>query len=654
MATLQELERALVNAHNAGDADAARKLAVVIKSARENAASRIPDAQIPGTEAASPETSLGEKIVGAGEAGLAAITGATGGALGMAGGMVKGMAKEAMTGQFGTPQAANRIEQEAARGAQALTYAPRTQAGQEITQAVGEFAAPIAAALPSMPISQMTQLAQAARPVAQVAGTMARAGAARAAPAVQRAAQATQEAMQSVAQKTKGAAFGDSSAGAAETPASALRRERAAQLPAPVRMTAGEATRDAEQLAFEKAQKTNPELGAPLRERAEETNLALLRNLDIMIDRTDAPSGGDIMASSRGLVRQLSEGADRSRTKVRTLYRQARNSEESRAEVDTGSPVRLNDEEAPTTLAGWLNSRVTGVRTSDVTDTARRYAVRMGILGEDENGQLVPRRATVGELEDFRKEITGIANPADRAMLRDETIIKSMIDQMTEPVAGPLYSRARAARRQEARLFENRAIVADLIRNKKGMDDPAVAIDRVFNRVVMNSSPDELKFLRRVVRASGPDGRDTWNDMRASALRHIQEQASKGVAPDSQGRPVMSTAQLHRIVSEMDRKGVLDQLFDKRQAELIRDINAVARDVNTVPPGTLINTSGTAMTLMAALAEAGAMGALSGLPVPVVSVLRQASAYSKDRALRARIQRALNQAEAQGNRNARD
>jgi hypothetical protein len=275
-------------------------------------------------------------------------------------------------------------------------------------------------------------------------------------------------------------------------------------------------------------------------------------------------------------------------------------------------------------------------------------------MGEDEQGNLVPRRSTVGQLEDFRKEVNAIADSNDRSFIRDKTIITSMIDQMTEPVAGPLYSRARAARRQESRLFDNRAIVADLIRNKRGMDDPAVAIDKVFNRVVMNSSPDELKFLRRVVRASGPDGRDTWNDMRAAALRHIQEQSSKGVAPDSQGRPVMSTAQLHRIVSEMDRKGVLDQLFDKRQAEMIRDINAVARDVNTVPPGTLINTSGTAMTLMAAIAEAGATGAMFGLPVPVVSVLRQGSAYSKDRALRARIQRALNQPESQGTNNARN
>ena len=654
MATLQELERALVNAHNAGDVDAARKLAVVVSAARKDSANLIPGVQATGYSEPKPESTLGEKVVGAGEAALATITGAVGGTVGMTGGMLKGMAQEAIAGQYGTPQAANRIEQEAMRGAQALTYAPRTEAGQDITRAVGEIAAPLAAIVPAMPIAQMSQLTQATRPLAQAAGTVARAGVAKAAPVAQRAAQATQEAIQSIATKAKPSAFGESSVDAAETPASLMRRERAAQLPAPVRMTAGEATRDPDQLSFEKRQKTNPELGAPLRELAEDTNLQLLRNMDIMIDRTDAPNAGDIMASSRGLVQQLATGADRSQTKVRVLYRQARNSEESRAPVDVSTPVRLGEDEPATTLPGWMNSRITGVETSKVTDAARRYAVRMGIMGEDEQGNLVPRRSTVGQLEDFRKEVNAIADSNDPSFIRDKTIIKSMIDQMTEPVAGPLYSRARAARRQESRLFDNRAIVADLIRNKRGMDDPAVAIDKVFNRVVMNSSPDELKFLRRVVRASGPDGRDTWNDMRASALRHIQEQSSKGVAPDSQGRPVMSTAQLHRIVSEMDRKGVLDQLFDKRQAEMIRDINAVARDVNTVPPGTLINTSGTAMTLMAAIAEAGATGAMLGLPVPVVSVLRQASAYSKDKATRARIQRALNQPESQGTNNARN
>ena len=48
MATMKELERALVNAHNAGDSDAARKLAAFIKEARKDPANMIPDNPVSG------------------------------------------------------------------------------------------------------------------------------------------------------------------------------------------------------------------------------------------------------------------------------------------------------------------------------------------------------------------------------------------------------------------------------------------------------------------------------------------------------------------------------------------------------------------------------------------------------------------------------
>ena len=46
MATLQELERALVNADKADDTDAARKLAAVIAKARQDPANLIPETQV--------------------------------------------------------------------------------------------------------------------------------------------------------------------------------------------------------------------------------------------------------------------------------------------------------------------------------------------------------------------------------------------------------------------------------------------------------------------------------------------------------------------------------------------------------------------------------------------------------------------------------
>jgi len=88
---------------------------------------------------------LGEDYVGRGEALLSLITGATGGTAGMVGGTIGGVLKEIVEGEFGTRDAADRIEESATGASRALTYAPRTESGRETVQAIGETLAPLAA-----------------------------------------------------------------------------------------------------------------------------------------------------------------------------------------------------------------------------------------------------------------------------------------------------------------------------------------------------------------------------------------------------------------------------------------------------------------------------------------------------------------------------
>ncbi len=133
-------------------------------------------AAIPGAEGeparaaaarAAPAPSMVDQAIGVGEAGLSLLTGATGGMVGMVGGTVKGMAQQLLNGQFGTPQAANAVEQAAAAGAQALTYAPRTEMGQERTADVGgvlQNLLPLAGLQP-----QVAGLMQSAGPAASLA-----------------------------------------------------------------------------------------------------------------------------------------------------------------------------------------------------------------------------------------------------------------------------------------------------------------------------------------------------------------------------------------------------------------------------------------------------------------------------------------------------
>ena len=84
------------------------------------------------------ERGLGESLVGAGEAALTVGTGITGGTLGAIGGTLQGVISELRSGEFGTNEAANRIADRAEAAMTSLTFAPRTEAGQEIVQTIGE------------------------------------------------------------------------------------------------------------------------------------------------------------------------------------------------------------------------------------------------------------------------------------------------------------------------------------------------------------------------------------------------------------------------------------------------------------------------------------------------------------------------------------
>lgn len=104
------------------------------------------------------DASIGEQALGAGETALAMGTGATSGAAGQIVGTLKGLAEQILSGEFGTQQAAEEIKKSAEAMGQTFTYEPKTQEGQEMTQAVGENLSNLAALTPiGQELSAVTQ-----------------------------------------------------------------------------------------------------------------------------------------------------------------------------------------------------------------------------------------------------------------------------------------------------------------------------------------------------------------------------------------------------------------------------------------------------------------------------------------------------------------
>lgn len=600
--------------------------------------------------AAVPEQApgIGEQIVGAAETGGALVTGATTGALGMIHGTLKGLAEQILAGKFGTPEAAQAVQQAAVESQRAFTYAPRTEAGQAQTQAVGDvLQATVGALPPVMGTAPLATVAADALPAVSAGARVATA------PMVRAIEQGSQR-VTDLARRAAPAAKADTSLSAAATEAAAQRATTAESLPIPIQLTKGAASRDAEQLAFEKEQIKGPQ-GAPLRARAEENNLQALQNFDALIDQTGAKAP-DIAASGNAVTKALSEGHKAAKARTRALYTKARNSPGATERVDLSKTVKVGegDMEVESSLLDYLNSNAGDINSPGVPNAAKKASIQLGIARVDENGRLVPNtarpdgsgnipqpEATVRQMETLRQKVNNEIgyDPKD---IRQGTIIKKLIDETVGDAGGPEYQKARLARRQQARKYENRAIVARLVENVRGKEDPKVYADQVLKRSILNAAPEEITFLKRVLKTNGEAGRQAWKELQGATIRHLQEESTKGLGNASDGSAIVSPAKLNATVTALDRNGRLDIVFDKKTADIIRDLNDIVKDVNTVPPGTLINNSGTAGTLMAAIAEAGATGALTGLPIPAVSLIRAAAKHTQNKRLQARINDALN------------
>jgi hypothetical protein len=581
------------------------------------------------------EPSLGQQIVGAGETALALGTGAVGGTLGTIAGTGRGLAQSILSGEFGTPQATRAVEQAAAQGAQAFTYQPRTQAGQQMTQTAGKF---LSEALPPvMPMiaapGALMQAARTAAPTAGAIGQITSAAGQRAATATGQAIARPVQAATTAVRETLGMeapaaapAGAKVSMGAAATPEALRRTTTAEGLPVPVQLTKGAATRDAQQLAFEKEQ-IKSDLGGPLRQRAEENNLQALQNFDALVDMTDAQLM-DLSSAGGAVVKSLTEGLTAAKNKTRAAYKEA----EKAGELENN--VTLNS------VVDYINENIPESDLAPILKAAQQKAIAIGAAVPDADGKLVAQPVTLRQAESLRQTFQRAGfEGADQF---HGGSLKRVFDTETDGLGGDLYQKARQTRIEQARKYENRAIVARLIKNRKGMEDPQVAADQVFRKSVLNSSPEEITFLKRVLVTSGEDGQQAWKELQGATVRHLRDEATKGMGMDSQDRPLISPAKLHQTIQALDANGRLNVMLGKKNAQIVRDLDDVVRYVTTVPPGTLVNTSGTAGTLMAAIAEAGATGALTGLPLPVASGIRQILKMRQEGKTKAKINEALN------------
>ena len=556
------------------------------------------------------------EIMGAAETALTMGTAATTGLVGGVAGFLDTLAKEIESGQFGTAEAAKRIRDASMREMKRSTYEPRSQTGQRNVQVIGDLAGAVGTPF----------MGPATSALGMTAGRLAGASAPIVAPSL---AGVTERAATMMPDR-RAPDTAARSVGAAQTPDAIRRAAIAESMPVPFTgesgVTLGQATRDFELLQFEKESAKNPELGRPLRERVEKQSAVLQSNLDALFESA-GPVSIDTREIGQAVDQALVTRMNIQKKKYQKLYEEAEVAGEMADDVVMYTiPAMLDSIDEASDVAGNVAA-------------FRKSAIKRGIVQEAADGSLQPNRVSVNDAEGYRKAVNALTDIYDPQQVRIRRIAINAIDEATKDSGGPIYQDARKARAQFAQEFENVGITKRLLAEKKGTSERTIAFEDVFKKIILDSPIEEINKLRSTLLKGGPKGKQAWMDLKAKTIDYIKESSISPSQTDSRGLPLLSPDKLSKTVAALDTKGKLEMLYGKKQAQILRDLAEISRVIYTAPPGA-VNHSNTTSALMVAMDSLGGF-AVSGLPAPMLTIIREAAKYSKNRALKARIAESL-------------
>jgi hypothetical protein len=169
-----------------------------------------------------------------------------------------------------------------------------------------------------------------------------------------------------------------------------------------------------------------------------------------------------------------------------------------------------------------------------------------------------------------------------------------MIDAVTENAGGDLFKEARRLRTKFANEFENIGLINDLISTKPNSKDRVIAIDKVFDKVVMLSDPDSLKALGYTLKKT-EKGQQAWAEIKGQLIENLRVAITKNIETDSLGQRTFNPKQFDVIVKNLDKSGKLDYLLGKAGAQEIRNLRDTVININSPVKG--INQSNTSSAI---------------------------------------------------------
>lgn len=556
----------------------------------------------------APEMSTRDRIMGAIETPLA--FGATLGGAAIA--PIVGVIGSLTSGKYGT-QEGIRAGEEAAKS---VMYQPRTQMAREALTAVGEFLQPITGALPPTLGATGTTINALAPAVATQANVLAR-------PVVK---QVTAPIKNAMAREQQPNMVG---MGAASTAEDLMRQQRLEQFG--IRATAGEREKNLQKQQFESdvqrgalpgvSEEAKAELGRQYGAFKTGQKADILNQFERMteevgatIDRSTPRAVGTVV--DKALVKQYQDKLKR----VDEAYQAARDSGETKQVVDTGKLEQWLADNAPEAIS------VPQIQT---------IGAKLDALKKITGNQI-----TIDDLENIYKSAGNLAegNPSAARFMGQ---VKGVINDMTEGAGGDLYRAARTERKQLAKQFEDVDRVDKLLSTKAGKTDRKVALDDVYNHVVVDGSLEEMRTVTSLLKKT-EQGQQAYKELQGYTLQRMKDLLLKqGDETDN-----IRLNNFNNFVTQLDREDKLAYMFGKTGRDTLLDLKKSISDVMVKEPGA-VNYPNTAGAVLRGLE------ALQKLPVNIPGV-KTAAEFARERQYKKQLAETLKQpnAMAPANKNA--
>lgn len=484
-------------------------------------------------------------------------------------GAAYGVYKSMTSPEYGTQEGVRQGQRAGGELAQSLQFQPSSPVTADALGAVGDaIGASKMEGLGPLVIGRLPSAAQQLRGAGQVVKPIAQA-------AVQKIDDVVKPAVSRLSQALRTEEPSMAGVGAATVGDDVVRAQMAKQLRVPIDLSKGQQTRNLADQQFEaETMKTYPEdVGKPLIVAQELRNQKIGQNLDAYYDATGAKVANEFYLRPTGEVvdSELRNIADKSRRSYKNAYEIARASEEGDSIVDV-TPIK---NQLATMEAEALNA--------PVINSAKLKLEQLAPKGE----------ITLNKLEEVRKMVRALSQdtPTQQKFGGD---IARMIDTATENAGGDLFKEARRLRTKFANEFENIGLINDLLTTKGKSNDRVVALEKVFDRAVIQSDLDSLKSLGVTLKKT-PGGQQAWREIQGQTIEHLRDAITKNIQTDSLGQRTFNPKQFDTIVRTLDKSGKLDYLFGKSGAQEIRNLRDTTMNVNSPVVG--LNNSNTSSAM---------------------------------------------------------